>query len=575
MRTTINIDDHLLKKASRLTGIKEKTSLVRLGLESLIALESRINFEINDFSIITDMWLEIDGELKRAETLSRQTGERIYNRIVRRRIDPALLTKRGNGSYSLRVFPVNSKQKRRVIIEYYSILETNDYNFPMWIFNTRDTKVNITIKGSLPENSHIYINGEYVNLQTKNKFSLTTPTQILFNFLKDKKPVRFYKNNIALWQFTQKTKELKKLNNIGNIPAFLETVIEHIKNKENIIMKKGNDNVFLNSFCRYLIKKYNIPTFYHDDAWNWAYYKDQLTYLDQNIILNTQAPSEGDYQDLYCPYLNIFYDYLFGLNKEIDEQKKLGFLTRDLSKIVLEEDERALQIRESELKLEKERNKISKSDIELQIQPSSPETDTDDLADVFIAYDEAPQPVEGFAAIQKNLIYPGFAVRQELKGRVVVNCLIDEHGQIARTNIIKSLHPVLDLFAIDALKSVEWKPAKQRDKPVKVWIGIPVVFDYDRIDKDQIRGDGEKVLKIQSRISDRYFDIEASDRTFFYETGFDRANNKKIKINTEPFFDFLFDYPELIEIVYGTMYQYNVDGLGLIHDGQSIYFESE
>jgi Arc/MetJ family transcription regulator len=40
MRTTINIDDHLLKKASRLTGIKEKTSLVRLGLESLIALES-------------------------------------------------------------------------------------------------------------------------------------------------------------------------------------------------------------------------------------------------------------------------------------------------------------------------------------------------------------------------------------------------------------------------------------------------------------------------------------------------------------------------------------------------------
>jgi len=40
MRTTINIDDHLLKKATRLTGIKEKTSLVRLGLESLIALES-------------------------------------------------------------------------------------------------------------------------------------------------------------------------------------------------------------------------------------------------------------------------------------------------------------------------------------------------------------------------------------------------------------------------------------------------------------------------------------------------------------------------------------------------------
>jgi Arc/MetJ family transcription regulator len=40
MRTTLNIDDDVLEKASRLTGIKEKTALVRLGLEALIARES-------------------------------------------------------------------------------------------------------------------------------------------------------------------------------------------------------------------------------------------------------------------------------------------------------------------------------------------------------------------------------------------------------------------------------------------------------------------------------------------------------------------------------------------------------
>ncbi|MES0447658.1 MAG: type II toxin-antitoxin system VapB family antitoxin [Desulfobacterales bacterium] len=40
MRTTLNIDDDVLEKASRLTGIKEKTALVRLGLEALIACES-------------------------------------------------------------------------------------------------------------------------------------------------------------------------------------------------------------------------------------------------------------------------------------------------------------------------------------------------------------------------------------------------------------------------------------------------------------------------------------------------------------------------------------------------------
>ncbi|HIB53882.1 MAG TPA: type II toxin-antitoxin system VapB family antitoxin [Nitrospirales bacterium] len=40
MRTTLNIDDDTLAKAAKLTGVREKTSLVRMGLEALIALES-------------------------------------------------------------------------------------------------------------------------------------------------------------------------------------------------------------------------------------------------------------------------------------------------------------------------------------------------------------------------------------------------------------------------------------------------------------------------------------------------------------------------------------------------------
>lgn len=40
MRTTLNIDDDLLRQAAKLTGTTEKTALVRLGLEALIARES-------------------------------------------------------------------------------------------------------------------------------------------------------------------------------------------------------------------------------------------------------------------------------------------------------------------------------------------------------------------------------------------------------------------------------------------------------------------------------------------------------------------------------------------------------
>ena len=40
MRTTLNIDDDLIREAARLTGVQEKTALVQRGLEALIARES-------------------------------------------------------------------------------------------------------------------------------------------------------------------------------------------------------------------------------------------------------------------------------------------------------------------------------------------------------------------------------------------------------------------------------------------------------------------------------------------------------------------------------------------------------
>lgn len=40
MRTTLNIEDGLIDKAAKLTGIKGKTFLVRSGLEALIERES-------------------------------------------------------------------------------------------------------------------------------------------------------------------------------------------------------------------------------------------------------------------------------------------------------------------------------------------------------------------------------------------------------------------------------------------------------------------------------------------------------------------------------------------------------
>ena len=114
---------------------------------------------------------------------------------------------------------------------------------------------------------------------------------------------------------------------------------------------------------------------------------------------------------------------------------------------------------------------------ELPPPPPPPEEEVDESSTIFVAYDEGPQPIGGFAAIQSKLQYPEIARKAGVEGRVYVNVLIDVNGNVVDTKILKSLgNNGCDEAAVAAIKSVKWIPAKQRDRAVKVWVGIPVVF---------------------------------------------------------------------------------------------------
>jgi protein TonB len=102
---------------------------------------------------------------------------------------------------------------------------------------------------------------------------------------------------------------------------------------------------------------------------------------------------------------------------------------------------------------------------------------------MFIPHDEPPVPIGGFAAIHKNLIYPDIAQRAGIEGKVVVNAKIGIDGTVKYTRIMKSIgFEQCDKAAADAIKSVKWKPAKQRDLPVEVWIAVTVTFQLREAD---------------------------------------------------------------------------------------------
>jgi len=121
---------------------------------------------------------------------------------------------------------------------------------------------------------------------------------------------------------------------------------------------------------------------------------------------------------------------------------------------------------------------IEITDLDLEAEPPPPPPPpADDYLIVFVPYDEPPEPLGGFRAIQDNLVYPEFARRAGVEGKVVIWAQIDEKGNVVRTKVQKSLGPNgCDEAAEEAIRLVKWKPAMQRDRPVKVWVAVPVDF---------------------------------------------------------------------------------------------------
>ena len=96
--------------------------------------------------------------------------------------------------------------------------------------------------------------------------------------------------------------------------------------------------------------------------------------------------------------------------------------------------------------------------------------------DYFVAVEEMPEPIGGMYSIQSKIKYPEIAKRAGIEGKVYVLALIDEDGNVASARIIKGIGAGCDEAALDAVTQTKFKPGRQKGKPVKVQVSIPIVF---------------------------------------------------------------------------------------------------
>jgi protein TonB len=114
-------------------------------------------------------------------------------------------------------------------------------------------------------------------------------------------------------------------------------------------------------------------------------------------------------------------------------------------------------------------------DAPLDLPPPPPPVE-DDEPEIFVVVEQQPEVVGGMKSIYKNLKYPDIARKAGIEGRVILQFIVDEKGNVIDPQVVRGIGGGCDEQAIEAVKKVTFKPGMQRGRPVKVRFSLPIVF---------------------------------------------------------------------------------------------------
>lgn len=108
--------------------------------------------------------------------------------------------------------------------------------------------------------------------------------------------------------------------------------------------------------------------------------------------------------------------------------------------------------------------------------PPPPEEEEQPEEDFFVVVEQMPELIGGLASIQENIRYPEMARRAGIEGRVYVQFIVNEEGEVEDPQVIRGIGGGADEEALRAVREAKFKPGMQRGRPVRVQYSLPVVF---------------------------------------------------------------------------------------------------
>ena len=105
--------------------------------------------------------------------------------------------------------------------------------------------------------------------------------------------------------------------------------------------------------------------------------------------------------------------------------------------------------------------------------PPPPKEDEEQF---FIVVEQMPQLIGGLKKLQSQVYYPEMARRAGIEGRVTVQFIVNEKGQVENPRVIRGIGGGCDEVALEAVSKAKFVPGLQRGRPVKVQYSLPIVF---------------------------------------------------------------------------------------------------
>jgi protein TonB len=107
--------------------------------------------------------------------------------------------------------------------------------------------------------------------------------------------------------------------------------------------------------------------------------------------------------------------------------------------------------------------------------PPPPGSQTEEQEEIleFYMVEDKPEPIHQVAPV-----YPEIARKAGLTGKIFLKFLVGKDGRVSNVEVLRG-QEIFRQAAIDAIMQFKFKPARQNDKPVAVWMTQPITFRLD------------------------------------------------------------------------------------------------